>query len=213
MLTLEHTARGETQLMTYRNVTISGLPGAGSTTLLKLLREKLEPIGWEGYSGGEYMRQFAAIAPDKGHHSALDYPESVDRRVDYYMRQQLFEDKGLIIESWLSGFMAQGIPDTLKVLITCSNDLDRAARLADRDGMDHGEAILHAFNRLKENVGRWSVMYAQEWDEWVIQQGTLPASVSCFFWHPQLYDLVIDTAVYNPQECLQMTLNTLGFGE
>ena len=43
----------------YKNITISGLPGAGSTTLLFRLKKELDFEGWKGFSGGEFMRTYA----------------------------------------------------------------------------------------------------------------------------------------------------------
>jgi cytidylate kinase len=199
--------------MNYRNVTISGIAGTGSTTLLRQLKETLGPLGWSGYSGGEFMKQFITTPPkheDDRHHSAEAYDESIDRMVDGKIRHQLQREEGLIIESWLSGFMAQGVPGVLKVLLTCTNELDRAQRLAERDKMEPAKAMKQAFKRLSKNNGRWSRMYAEEWQDWVIQPGKLPPHVSIFFWHPAIYDVVIDTAVYTPDECLQITLDHLG---
>lgn len=195
----------------YHNVTISGVAGTGSTTLLRLLTERLSPLGWTGYSGGEFMRQFVSHELLEGtHHSAEDYDEEVDRKVDSQIRHQLSHEKHLIIESWLSGFMAQGIPHVLKVLLICSNDLDRAIRLSERDDLRPAKAFKHAYKRLRQNSRRWERMYAAEWDEWVIQTETLPSNTPIFFWHPRLYDLVIDTAVYKPEACLELTLERLG---
>jgi cytidylate kinase len=199
----------------YRNITISGIAGTGTTTLLHRLRETLAPLGWSGYSGGEYMRQFLSEAQQRKllHHTAQDYDESVDRQMDASVRQQLQDGHSLIIESWLSGFDAQGIPGVLKILLICTNELDRARRLASRDGVEPATAMLEAYKRLEANVGRWSRMYAQEWEEWVVQSGLLPANYSYFFWHPALYDLVIDTAVYDPEAVLELTLDKLGYRE
>lgn len=47
----------------YRNITISGGVGTGTTTLANLLKQKLEPMGWKFFNGGEFMRQYAI---DKG---------------------------------------------------------------------------------------------------------------------------------------------------
>lgn len=195
----------------YHNITISGVAGTGSTTLLALLRDHLEPIGWTGYSGGEYMRRFVANLPDGvKHHDSRDYGEEVDRQVDMDIRRQLSEQQGLIIESWLSGFMAQGIAGVLKILVVCTDDLERARRLAGRDNMQPKDAMLHAFERLEANVARWSRMYAPEWQAWVVETGRLPPDAAPFFWNPKLYDMVIDTAAYSPADCLAMTLEKLG---
>ncbi|MFP4323258.1 MAG: AAA family ATPase [Anaerolineales bacterium] len=199
----------------YQNITISGIAGTGSTTLLNLLREALAKEDWTGYSGGEYMRRFLPdlVEQEKAHHSAADYDESVDRQTDYSIREQLMTQQGLIVESWLSGFVAQGVPGVLKILLICTNELDRAQRLAERDHMTPAEAMLHAYERLEKNTNRWSQMYAQEWQDWVIQPGTLTEQTPVFFWHPNLYDLVLDTAVYGPEACLQLTLGQLHMDE
>ena len=197
----------------YRNITISGLPGTGTTTLLDLLREHLGDRGWTGYSGGQKMRQYVDDLPEtqKRHHSAEDYDEWVDRTTDEGIRQELFHSRGHIIESWLSGFLAQGVPDVLKVLLICTNELDRAHRLAARDDEQSlNDAMLYAFKRLTENSRRWQSMYEPEWRAWVADAGKLPMEVFPFFWHPALYDLVIDTAVYDEKAVLNLVLRELG---
>ena len=75
---------------TYRNIAISGLPGAGSTTLLEHLKQALGGDGWQGYSGGEFMRKYAL---EKGlfdkkniHHAATDYEDEFDHKIDYGVR-------------------------------------------------------------------------------------------------------------------------------
>jgi len=195
----------------YRNITISGIAGTGSTTLLNALRTEFAPDGWTGFSGGEYMRQFLPdiLKAQHGHHSAGDYDKSVDRQVDTNIRDRLQVESGLIIESWLSGFMAQGLPHVLKILLICTNELDRADRLASRDDMSSADAMLHAFERLKTNTERWSTMYAEEWQTWVVDTGLLRPDDSTFFWHPNLYDLIIDTGVHDPASCVEIVQDKL----
>jgi cytidylate kinase len=111
-----------------RNITISGLPGSGSTTLLNILREHphMKFGGWVGFSGGQFMRNYAlekGLLDEKGelHHSADAYGEDFDREVDMGMREKLATQQNWIIESWLSGFLAQGVPGAFKILMKCSN--------------------------------------------------------------------------------------------
>jgi cytidylate kinase len=199
----------------FQNITISGVAGTGSTTLLNRLKEELLPYGWRGYSGGEYMRRFLSDTNGQAgsHHNASDYGEDVDRKMDENIRQELSSGHGMIIESWLSGFLAQGVPGVLKILLTCSNDLDRARRLAERDSdgiqINLENAMLDAFRRLATNNERWTQMYADEWENWIIKPGILPAKGQIFFWHPRLYDLVLDTAVFSAADCTMLTLNVL----
>ena len=90
----------------FRNVTIAGLPGAGSSTLGINLAKA---IGWEYFSGGDFMREYAIAKGlfDKNnqmHHPATVYSDDFDRQVDYSIRERLVKDNGLIVDSWLSGF-------------------------------------------------------------------------------------------------------------
>jgi cytidylate kinase len=196
---------------TYRNVTISGLPGCGSTTLLRLLEEEL---GWKGYSGGEFMR---AYAQEKGyfpkdatvHHDASAYPDDFDRQVDYGVREKLTQDEKLIMEAWLSGFLAQGVSGVLKVLVTCSDDAVRIDRIVNRDNVSIDEAKAHIKAREAKNREKWAAMYAQEWDEWVVKSGTVPQSEEIDFWNPKLYDLVIDTYSNSREETLRKVVQAL----
>jgi cytidylate kinase len=195
----------------YKNITISGLPGAGSTTLGKHLAQHL---GFHYHSGGDFMRQYAI---DKGyfdpkqsvHHSATAYPDDFDRQVDYEMRDNLFHKKGFVYESWLSGFLAQGAPDVLKILVHCSDDSVRVDRIANRDDISILEAKEHIFAREQKNLEKWIKMYTPEWREWVVKPRTLSASEPIYFWRGELYDLVIDTYHLGKEETLAKVLEVI----
>jgi cytidylate kinase len=198
----------------YKNITISGLPGSGSTTLLELLKEELEDNGWIAFSGGEFMRAYAIeqglYDPTvSSHHSATVYGEDFDRKVDYGIREKVSEDEKWIIESWLSGFMAQNVPGTLKVLMVCSNDAIRIDRLVNRDGVDVEEAKKNISNRYKSNLDKWSRMYDKEWQQWVVETGKAKASDPIDFWRADLYDLVIDTYSNNKEQTLNLVLDAI----
>ncbi len=198
----------------YKNITISGLPGSGSTTLLDMLRKELEFDGWHGFSGGEFMRAYAA---EKGlfdntqrkHHDASHYEDDFDHQVDYSMRKKLEHEQYWILESWLSGFLAQQIPGVLKVLVICSEDAIRVDRVINRDRISVKEAKQHIMGRYKTNLKTWQRLYAKEWQEWVVDTGTLSAQEPIDFWHPDLYDLVIDTYSSNRKETKKIVLNVL----
>ena len=198
----------------YQNITISGLPGSGSTTLLNLLREELKLDGWHGFSGGEFMRAYAA---EKGlfdntkriHHDASHYEDDFDRKVDYGMRDKLQHEVHWILESWLSGFLAQQVPHTFKILMVCSDDAVRIDRVVNRDQISVAEAKQHILGRYETNLKTWRRLYAQEWQEWVVKPGTLPATTPIDFWHPDLYDLVIDTFSTTKSETKRIVLDVL----
>ena len=195
----------------YKNITISGLPGAGSTTLGKHLAKHLD---FQFHSGGDFMRQYAI---DNGyfdpaqsvHHAATAYPADFDRKVDYQMRENLFHKQGYVYESWLSGFLAQGAPDTLKILVYCSDDAVRVDRIANRDNVTIEEAKEHIFTREDKNLRKWIEMYSKEWNEWVVLPKTLPADQPIYFWKPELYDLAIDTFRLGKEETLEKVIAQL----
>lgn len=202
--------------MQYRNVTISGLPGGGSTTLLKLLRERLSIEGWRGFSGGDFMRQYAlehgTFQENHGlHHDASHYSEDFDRKVDMDMRSKLETQEKWIIESWLSGFLAQGVPKVLKVLVYCSDDAVRIDRIVNRDQVTVDEAKANIGKRTTNNVGKWTRMYKSEWDQWVVGVGKAKIEEPINFWKPELYDVCIDTYRDNQQQTLNKVLQHLGY--
>jgi predicted cytidylate kinase len=188
----------------YRNVTIAGLPGAGSSTLgINLAKE----LGWEYFSGGDFMRAYAIEKglfdkKNKMHHPATVYSDDFDREVDYTMRKRLKENTGLVIDSWLSGFLAQGIDGVLKVLMVCSSDAVRVDRIVNRDQVSVDEAKAHIFEREQKNLTKWTRMYQQEWHDWV---GTDKID----FYSPKIYDLVIDTYSHDRDATLDLVLQKL----
>lgn len=198
----------------YKNITISGLPGCGSTTLLTQLKEKLKFGGWTGFSGGEFMRAYAIEKGlfdknSKHHHSSLAYGDDFDRQVDFGIREKLSTEEKWIIESWLSGFLAQGVEGTLKILMTCSDDAVRIDRIVNRDNINVNEAKKNVLDRYKENLGKWQRLYSKEWQEWVVKTGTLKASDEIDFWRPELYDLVIDTFSTDKEKALDLVIDAI----
>lgn len=200
----------------YHNITISGLPGCGSTTMLGMLREELGNGGgkWTGFSGGEFMRDYAIVQglfkENTGlHHDATVYPPDFDRQVDLGMRERLQKGKHQIFEAWLSGFMAQGVEGTLKVLMICSDEAVRVDRIVNRDNVSPQQAIENMRVRYEKNTKKWREMYAKEWNEWVVQKGVISADKPIDFWNPKLYDLTIDTYKLSREQSLQTVLDAI----
>jgi cytidylate kinase len=198
----------------YHNITISGLPGCGSTTLLNQLRENLKFDGWKGFSGGEFMRAYAA---EKGlfdknagfHHDSRHYEDDFDLKVDMGMREKLETEEKWIIESWLSGFLGQKVPHVLKVLMICSDDAVRVDRIVNRDKVTAGVAKQNMHDRYQANLEKWSRMYKEQWLEWVVGEGKVKKDDPIDFWRPDLYDVVIDTYSTNQEQSLQVVLNAI----
>lgn len=198
----------------YKNITISGMPGCGSTTLLNKLREELKFHGWKGFSGGEFMR---AYAEEKGlfdhkagvHHDSRHYEDDFDRKVDFGMREKLEQQEKWILESWLSGFLAQGVSGVLKVLMVCSDDAVRIDRIVNRDGVTADAAKQNMHDRYTANLSKWSRLYANEWKEWVVGANKVTPDQPIDFWLPDLYDCVIDTYSTNQVQALEIVLNAI----
>ncbi len=171
----------------YRNITISGLVCTGTTTLSKLLAEKL---GWERHSSGEMFREYC-----ERHNLPIEQtslrPDSVTLEIDGMVKKKLQEEKNLIMEGWLTGFLARTISDVFKILLVCSPAL-RIDRLVNRDTMTVEQAKEHLEVREQENFKKWQRIYKTD-----------------DFWDPQHYDLTIDTYANSKEETLQKTLEAL----
>lgn len=161
------------------------------------------------------MRKYAIekglLQPEiKIHHLATVYDDEFDRQVDYKMRRWLQEKEGKVLDSWLCGFLAQGVEGSLKVLMQCSNDEIRIDRLVNRDGISVKEAKKHVFEREEKNLEKWTRMYRQEWQSWVAKPNQGYRRGRFFdFYHPSLYDLVIDTYSLDRDSSLKEALKAL----
>lgn len=196
----------------YENITISGLPGAGSSTLGKALANVLD---WKYFSGGDFMRVYAIEKgffkdQTKAHHDATIYGEDFDRQVDFGMRDTLKNQHHNILDSWLSGFFAQGIKNTLKILTICSEDAVRVDRIVNRDNLTVEQAKSHIFEREAKNNKKWSEIYKNEWQSWVVKRNIINNSKPIWFWYQELYDLTIDTYKHSREQTLKIALKTLG---
>lgn len=176
----------------YRNIAISGKICAGATTLATLLQQKLDS-DWQSWSGGQIVRDFVKKNSLSLENSS-QRPADFDRQIDEEIKRKLRDEDHLIIESWLSGFDAQGIAGVLKVLLVCSNEALRIDRLVNREGLTVEQAKEHLKTREQENILHWQKLYGP-YD----------------FWDPQNFDLVIDTYSHSKEETLREVLGKLGF--
>ena len=199
--------------LNYRNITISGLPGAGSSTLGKALAKVLK---WKYFSGGDFMRAYAIEkglfdGKDKTHHDATVYSKDFDYQVDFGMRKTLQKKSGRILDSWLSSFMAQQVDGVLKILVYCSRNVIRVDRIVNRDNLTIKQAKEHIFYREKKNVGKWQKIYRKQWKEWIIDKGVVKKDKKVWFWYSEMYDICIDTYKNSKRETLKLALRELGY--
>lgn len=175
----------------YRNIAISGKICTGATTLASGLSQK---FGWPIFNAGMIVREYAAkngIPLEE----TTKHEDKFHLKLDEYIKNRLKKEEHIIIESWLAGFDAQGIPGVLKVLLACDDAL-RIDRLVNRDNMTVEEAKEHIKKREEENLAKFQKLYGKH-----------------DFWDPKYYDLVIDTYSHSKEETLEEVLKKLGFYE
>jgi cytidylate kinase len=180
----------------FRNITISGKIAVGTTTLFNGLKEFLQPQGWNFFSAGEYMRNYAVenhLFPKNSslHHGAKVYSDEFDKDVDHMIRKKLREEVKLVIEADLAGFMTRDIEDVLRILLVCDDAL-RIDRLVNRDKLAVEQAKIHLREREEGNIEKWKKLYGN-YD----------------FWCEKFYSLVIDTYKNSSQETLNLVLKKL----
>lgn len=138
-------------------ITISGLPGSGTTTLSRILADEL---GLERVPGGEVFRQMAAEAgmtlAEFGAH-AQSHPD-IDRELDDRLTWRAAEG-GCVIESRLAGWLVTraGL-DAVRVWVDCAPE-ERARRVAARDGTSVEQALSDNTERERLEHVRYLTVY------------------------------------------------------
>ncbi len=160
-------------------ITISGLPGCGSSTVAGLVAEA---VGIERVDGGSLFRGMAA---ERG----LDLAEfsrvaEADPEIDLQLDQWLADrakEGGVLLESRLAGWLVtkEGLPAT-RVWIDARED-ERARRVAARDGMDIGRALAENRAREASERRRYRTNYGVDLDD------------------RSFYDFVVDSTRIQPE--------------
>ena len=170
--------------MKYHALTISGKICTGKSALFKLLEQKL---GWEVYSASRFFREWC-----RDHNmpifAAELRPVELTREIDQGMREMLLQKEKIILEGWLAGYMAQGIPQVLKILLVCKDE-ERIKRFAKREGI--------LFEKAKEEIQKREDNLFQKWKR---------VYGRADFFEPQYYDLVVDTADLKLKEVVDLVL-------
>lgn len=182
-----------------RIITVSGRIGAGSTTLAKGLAHHL---GWKHMEGGEIFWEAIRSKMDIDTKDTHLRPDEEDQLFDDQLKKILSEQKGIVMETKLAGFNAQGISGVFKILVVCEDHSGqdqtqiRIDRLVNREGKHVDDAKKEVLEREKNDLEKWRHMYANDDPSWV-------------YFNPEYYDLVVNTFDHNKEDSLKIVLETL----
>jgi cytidylate kinase len=140
-------------------ITISGLPGSGTTTIARILASKLE---YKLVSAGEIFRQ---LAKEKGYtlEEFSKYAESnseIDSYVDRIQKEMAEKEKNVIVEGRLSGWIVNA---QLKIWIFADEKI-RASRVAKREGKDIARVKQETRKREEYEKRRYKKFYGIDVD-------------------------------------------------
>ena len=176
----------------YQNITVSGKIATGTSTLAHNLVNILK---WQYVNVGALQREFDRMHNiHENKQGALARSDKHEQQMEEMTKNKLTKQSGLVYEAWLSGFVAQGIPNVLKVLTVCSNEAIRIDRVVNRDNTSVEEAKIWIKQREDENITKWQKLYGPH-----------------DFWDPKYYDLVIDTYSSGPLATVGKVLDKLGY--
>lgn len=136
-------------------ITISGLPGSGTTSLARYLARK---YGLEFISAGEVFRTLASEHEmDLAEFGRLaESDPSVDRMIDE-RQKEIGEASGkIVVEGRLSGHMIENAD--LQIWLAASFEC-RTKRIAGRDGMDREKALAYTEGRQHSEATRYKAYY------------------------------------------------------
>lgn len=144
-------------------ISVSGLAGAGTTTVARILSEKLN---CRLISAGEIFREMA-----KKRNCSLEQfskiaekNSEIDLHIDRMQKEMAEKEEDVIVEGRLSGWM---IEDAFKVFIFAEPDV-RYSRIAKREHKDINQAREETVKREEYERRRYKKFYGIDIDDWSI---------------------------------------------
>jgi len=166
--------------MSYRSITLSGPVASGSTTTARLLSEQLKiPYKSAGDFFRQYMLKHNIPLPEKE-----KVPDDIERKIDEELTDLAASKKLIIIDSLYIGYFARNMPQVLKVLLTCDQNI-RIQRALSRTHT-HKETEEDVKRRDRAHDLKFRKLYANE-----------------NFLDPKFFDLVIDTTNTSVEKVVQ----------
>ncbi|HDD36303.1 MAG: AAA family ATPase [Archaeoglobaceae archaeon] len=168
-------------------ITISGLPGSGTTTVAKILAKKLN---LKLISAGGIFRELAAkkgmTVVEFGKY-AENNPE-IDFLIDRMQKEMAEKEDNVVVEGRLSGHMVKN-PD-LRVWLFADAEI-RYARIAKRENKDIAVVRSETKKREKLEKSRYEKFYSINIDDWSI------------------YDLVINSGRFDAEKIAEIIIKAL----
>ncbi|MDV0445481.1 Cytidylate kinase [Methanimicrococcus sp. At1] len=177
-------------------ITISGLPGTGTTTASKLLQEK---TGMEFISSGEIFRSIAAelglSLADFGKLAETDV--SYDHQIDDRQKELSKTKDNLILEGRLAGHMSLEVPPGKKILrVLLKAPLEtRVRRIMNREQANSSFKFELEQTKTREESERvrYDMYYGIDISDLMI------------------YDLVIDSSKFDPETIVDIIMKAADF--
>ena len=164
-------------------VTLSGLPGSGTSTLARLVAVEL---GLDHLDGGTVFRKVAA---EQGvslaaYAAMAEHDENIDRALDDRLTDRARQGD-VLLESRLAGWLATRAElAALRVWIAC-DEVERARRVGGRDGHEAGGALRHNQDRERSERARYLSYYDIDLTDLSI------------------YDVVLDSTQLGPEDLVK----------
>lgn len=167
-------------------ITISGLPGAGTTTITKILSRKL---GIPYISAGDVFRQMAA---EKGmdilEFSRLaEKDHEIDKEIDKRQAEMARGADDLIVEGRLSAYFVEA---DLKILIIAPFDV-RAERISRRESKPFKTVEDEIRRREKSEAKRYREIHGINIEDL------------------QVYDIILNSAHFKPEEITNIIIKII----
>lgn len=172
-------------------VTVSGLPGSGTSTVSELVAER---TGFRYLNAGAVFRKLAEedglSLAEFGQRAEAD--GQIDRRLDTRMAREVEkEEGGVVLEGRVTGWMSiRYQQEALKVWLEADIEA-RATRVAGREGQSPEEARLAIEHREQSEGIRYATHYGID------------------IMDLSLYDLVIDSVQHTPAELAERIVAAL----
>ncbi|MGB9927535.1 MAG: (d)CMP kinase [Methanosarcina sp.] len=173
-------------------ITVSGLPGSGTSTISRLLAESYE---LELISSGEVFRR---IAKEKGmtlseFGAMAEKDPSIDLAIDKNQRAIIRSQDNVVLESRLAGHMAMGVPNVIKIWMKAPLPV-RVKRIQKREKTSSFEV---EFEKTVEREKSEALRYKNYYN---IDISDL-----------SIYDIVIDSEKWNQYQALDILRVAIDF--